>query len=671
MRLFYNSTIMNALQYESSPYLKQHQNNPVNWMPWGSDALKMARTLDKLIIVSIGYSSCHWCHVMENETFENEKAAAFMNEHFVSIKVDREERPDVDHAYMDALQLMSRQGGWPLNMITLPDGRPVWGGTYFPTDQWLNALSQVQQLFVNERDKLLEYATKLANNTKQLNLLGHKATNQQQVVSKKPARLVQFLLNRMDDEHGGLSGAPKFPMPEIYGFLLYAAELVPSEELNLKLEHGLQQMAQGGIYDQVGGGFARYSVDDKWKVPHFEKMLYDNALLVQAYAKAYRKTQQPLFARVVQETTKWLEREMLLAPGCYQAALDADSENGLEGAFYVYTYQELQECFNEVELQQLASYWLITPKGNWEDGNNILQVNPDADVADEEVGQWKERLLAYREKAKSKPAADDKVITSWNAMLANAWIEAYKSFNDEQYLNRAREILHRLKTDWEEEGQLQRLGLQKQKKPAFLDDYAFFIEALLSMGQVTGEREWLETARECTSFVLVKFADERQSLLPIAQNLQDAPFTNKVEFQDNVIPSANAVMAYNLWVLHKLFHVPEFYQKCSSMFNTVWPFMQKDPAFFAKWSQLALAMHFPFFEVVVSGPEAKKLARDLQKMHLPNAVIFSVFRPIDDWPLVAEKYHETQNLIYCCRDQSCLAPVKSIEDLKEALINTD
>ncbi|MBL4569218.1 MAG: thioredoxin domain-containing protein, partial [Flavobacteriaceae bacterium] len=439
----------NNLIKETSPYLLQHAHNPVNWYAWNDETLALAKKENKLLLISIGYSSCHWCHVMEDESFENEEVAAIMNKYFINVKVDREERPDVDQVYMTAVQLMTGSGGWPLNCIALPDGRPIWGGTYFKKDDWLNNLNQIGELYLNTPEKIIEYAEKLTEGVQQSGLVT--------LNKNKPLFTKEYLKNTVqkwetyfDNNQGGLNRAPKFPMPNNYHFLLRYAFQNNDADLTKYVNTTLTKIAHGGIFDQVGGGFSRYSVDTKWHIPHFEKMLYDNGQLVSLFSDAYLISKNDLYKETVYKTLTFIERELLHKNGGFYASLDADSLNEKEeleeGAFYVWTEAELKKHIKDFDL--FADYYNVNEFGFWEhEKYHLIRNTTDEKFADkhklsinvlkEKVVDWNKTLLKERAK-KSRPRLDDKILTSWNALMLKGYIDAYRVFDNPHFLEIAK-----------------------------------------------------------------------------------------------------------------------------------------------------------------------------------------------------------------------------------------
>ncbi|MEL6304964.1 MAG: thioredoxin domain-containing protein, partial [Bacteroidota bacterium] len=441
----------NALVNESSPYLLQHAHNPVDWEAWSPEVLARAQKEDKPLLISIGYASCHWCHVMEDECFEDLEVAQMMNENFINIKIDREERPDVDQIYMDALQLMTQGGGWPLNIVALPDGKPYWGTTYSPKKEWLKALEQSLKLFKEERPRVEEYAANLSKGITAVNLI--EKNQPETLFGLDELKLaVQKWSQFFDIENGGYTGAPKFMMPNNLDFLLHYATVMSDTGIMNHVDTTLTRMARGGVFDQVGGGFSRYSVDEKWHVPHFEKMLYDNGQLVSLYAKAYAVTKNPVYKRVVEKTIAFAVEELQDENGGFYSSLDADSMNGAEeleeGAFYVWEASELRELLGD-DFSIFKAYFNINPYGLWENKNYVLIQTETAEALaqkhgmtpqalDAKIGNALKTLKSHRETRK-KPRLDHKILTSWNGLMLNGLVDAYRYLQNEDYLKIALE----------------------------------------------------------------------------------------------------------------------------------------------------------------------------------------------------------------------------------------
>ena len=568
----------NHLINESSPYLLQHAHNPVDWYPWGEEALEKAKEENKLIIVSIGYSACHWCHVMEHESFEDEEVAEFMNEHFVSIKVDREERPDIDQVYMNAVQLINGRGGWPLNCVALPDGRVIYGDSYFPKESWLDVLGQVVTFVKEKPDEAERIATQITNGIKSSSNI---VANTDIVEYSKEDLDESFKnwKNSIDFIEGGSKGAPKFPLPVQYQYLLQYNYISSNVESLKAVNITLSKMADGGIYDQVGGGFARYSVDKFWKVPHFEKMLYDNAQLVSLYSVAYQQSKISKYRHVVVETLEFIGREMTSPDGGFYSALDADSE-GEEGKFYVWTKKEIDQLLG-ARSEIFCDYYNVSDYGNWEQGNNILLIkelpnaiankfNISEDKLSEIIKDSKQILLQARE-GRVRPGLDDKILTSWNALMLKGYIDAYRVFNDDKYLEQALQSANFINDKMKQTDNrlLRNYKGGKSSINAFLDDYAFTIDAFIALYQVTFDERWLNDANYLLKYTLKHFFDKKSGMFYYTSDLDPDLIARKIEINDNVIPASNSQMAKNLYVLGHYFYDYEYIIKAKVMLNNV------------------------------------------------------------------------------------------------------
>jgi len=667
----------NALINETSPYLLQHAHNPVDWYPWGEEALKKARQEDKLIIISIGYSSCHWCHVMEHESFEDSLVAQLMNDQFVSIKVDREERPDIDHVFMTAVQMMDQQGGWPLNCIALPDGRPIWGGTYFPKAQWMDALNQIQQYYRDHPDMTRQYAENLADGIRQ-NSIFQVQHPEQTLTHEEVHRSVKKWSQQFDPEYGGREGAPKFPLPVNLEFLLHFGFQYGDQEILDHVYLTLTSMARGGIYDQIGGGFARYSVDPIWKVPHFEKMLYDNAQLIRLYSKAYQLSGKDAYAKVVRQSIEFMQREMLSDEGAFYSALDADSE-GEEGKYYVWSKDEL-EVLLEGDFEIFSEYYNINATGLWEHNQYILYRSSDPDEFAVERGldpkgfreklkQWDKVLLTARSR-RVPPGLDDKSLTSWGSLMISALVHAYRALGDEQYLllatHSARLIQEKL---WSQEGILYR-NYKKGKRsiPGFHIDYALYIEACLDLYSVSLDQHWLDLAMDLTVVTLKQFHDPGTEMFNYSGRDADILIVNNVETQDNVIPSSNSVMAHNLFTLGHVLAKREYLELSASMMKQMQGRFDQYPMGYANWGRLVLLHLNPFYELVVVGPSAKSRVESITGEYLPYAFVTGS-RDASDLPLFQNRFEKDHTRIFVCRDNVCQLPVEDPDKARKLYHN--
>ncbi len=659
----------NHLIHESSPYLLQHAHNPVNWYPWGQEALDKAKKENKLIIISIGYAACHWCHVMEHESFENEEVADFMNEHFVSIKVDREERPDIDQIYMNAVQLLTGSGGWPLNCFALPDGRPVYGGTYFPKAQWLDMLGQVSTYIEKNPEKAEEQAQSLTMGIQSGEMI-YANTEKAEFTLNDLNSIFSTWKGDIDYTDGGNKRAPKFPLPVGYQFLLHYNYMTKDADALKAVTLTLNKMAEGGIYDQVGGGFARYSTDAYWKVPHFEKMLYDNAQLVSLYSAAYQLTKNPYYKEVVTETLGFIQRELTSKEGGFYSSLDADSE-GEEGKYYVWTRSELLKVLG-ADAELIIDYYNVAEKGNWENNINILlKSGTDKKITDKyqiteieltkRVAAAKKLLLQEREK-RVRPRLDDKILTSWNALMLKGYIDAYRVFGDKKYLEtaltNARFINSKIKSA---DGRLYRnYKNEKASINAFSDDYAFTISAFISLYQATFDEKWLEEAQQLTDYALAHFYDKNSVMFYYTSDLDPALIARKMEVTDNVIPSSNSEMAKNLFVLGQYFYKDEYISMSKTMLNNVKQNALKSGAYFANWDILMAWFASEPFEVVIVGNNFEAKRKEFDSHYLPN-VLLSGGKNEGNLAMLKDRLVSGQTTIYVCRNKVCKLPVTDVK----------
>ena len=617
----------NALVNETSPYLLQHANNPVDWYPWNEETLAKAQKEGKLLIISIGYSACHWCHVMEHESFEDEQVAQVMNDRFINIKVDREERPDIDQVYMNAVQLMQQRGGWPLNCIALPDGRPVWGGTYFPKEQWIEQINQVANFYEQRPQDMLDYAQKLAKGIQQSELVSYN--------KEKPNFSWQDLENTLepwskqfDYKEGGPNRAPKFPIPNNYLFLMRYAHLKQDNKLSEYVQLTLDKMAWGGIYDQVGGGFARYSTDKLWKVPHFEKMLYDNAQLVSLYSEAYTCYGKEMYKDIVEQTLAFVERELSHDNGTFYSALDADSE-GLEGKFYVWKKEELKSLLGQ-DYPLFAKYYNINHKGYWEEGNYILvkdqndgdfckKENLELDGFQQKVKHWQSKLLEEREQ-RTRPALDDKSLTSWNALMCQAYTDAYLAFGNKYYLHTAiKNARFLLDKQCQSDHSLWHSYKDGQSSiNGFLEDYALTISAFIRLYEATFDEQWLNKAKDLTDYCHAHFYDSQSGMFFFTSDL-DAPLVaRKMEINDNVMPASSSVMASNLFALGHLLDNSDYLKLAQLQLNNIKSDMPSYGSGYSNWAILMLNYVAPFYEVAIVGTQAIQKALDFKQHYAPN-----------------------------------------------------
>jgi len=663
----------NELVHETSPYLLQHAHNPVDWHAWNDAALKKAKDEDKLIIISVGYSACHWCHVMEHESFEDSTVAAIMNEHFVPIKVDREERPDIDDVYMTACHLSNQRGcGWPLNAFALPDGRPIWAGTYFPKDQWLDILNQFHEMKLNASDKLVEYAEQLEEGYRSVDAVDIPDENADLNEIDMPS-LMQSFVSQMDPKFGGRKGAPKFPMPNNQEMLLKWSHLNNNRIAGNIVNTTLSRMAEGGIFDPIAGGFARYSTDAEWKVPHFEKMMYDNGQLLDLYSYAYKMYENPLYKKTIDKTVGWIASEMIDKSGGIYSALDADSD-GEEGKFYVWTNDEITSAISdETDLLIFKKRYDIKPSGNWEHDKNILHAKKTIENLSKSIGKTESEIDASIEQSLKKlgdirskrirPGLDDKILTSWNALATHGLIEAYFATGNETAKNIAENnIKFLLEKQVQENGQLWRNYKNgKSTINAFLDDYALLIRVLMRYYEMTFDEQYLMKAEAIMSFAIQHFSDDESGLFYYTSDL-DAPLvTRKRELSDNVIPASNSIMARNLLRLGLYLYKPEFIERARRMGLSMKTSIEtgNQPSYYSNWLQLYTELSDMPYEIAILGPDAKSLSEDLQSNYLPNSIMLG---GTDEGTLklLKDKLQDGVTMIYVCQNKVCKFPVEDV-----------
>jgi len=662
----------NQLINETSPYLLQHAHNPVDWHAWNDETLQKAKEQGKMLLISIGYSACHWCHVMERETFENSDLAALMNEHFICIKVDREERPDVDAVYMNAVQLIHGNGGWPLNCFALPDGRPFYGGTYFKPAQWEALLKNVAALFKNQRNELESQAQQILEGINQDSLIDDSPPDTSNH-GELPDEAYQRWQQNFDFENGGSKGAPKFPMPSNLAFLLQYSYFAKDEKLKNYLRLSLDKMAMGGIYDQIGGGFARYSVDASWKVPHFEKMLYDNAQLISLYTLAFQILQNKEYLRIACETADFVLRELTSEEGLFFSALDADSEDE-EGKYYVWIKAEFESVLgNDSEL--FADYFGVDKEALWEDGKNILTIqhypkafakakNIDSDLFIKNLAQAKLKLMQARHN-RTRPGLDDKSLSSWNALMIKALVQLAAFSGEDKYLDAATKAMNTLiDKSYQEDGSLRHSYKNSRASvTAFLEDYALVADAAIEIYQLTMDEQWLDLANKLSAYAINNFYDENESMFWFTNSKTELLIARKKELYDNVIPSSNSVMAKVLFNLSRLFENARYADITNRMAGKMASWVKKHPGSFSNWASLLLYLNEPYFEIAVNGPSARTYIKRLYKAAYPGKVLAGA-KSISSFPIFEKRFVPGKTMIYVCVNNTCQKPV---EDPEEAL----
>ena len=657
----------NRLIHENSPYLLQHAYNPVEWFPWGQEAIDRAKKEDKLLLISIGYSACHWCHVMEHESFEDSLTAEMMNEKFVCVKVDREERPDIDQLYMTAVHLMGGRGGWPLNCFALPDGRPVYGGTYFPKSHWQKILNQVNSLYVESKAEVLEYAARLSSGIKQTELFKIKI-DPNKLTKTDLKNCIENWIEMFDDVDGGPNKAPKFPLPNNYEFLLKYGFIANDDRILKHVELTLDKMAAGGIYDQVGGGFSRYSTDIWWKVPHFEKMLYDNGQLLSLYANAFHGFGKDLYKEICDETIQFIQRELLSPEGGFYSALDADSE-GVEGKFYTWKIDELKEILSDQEFTLLENFYFIDDKGFWEHDQYIL-MRKEFNGTSNELRELNLKLLANRSQ-RIRPGLDDKILLSWNAMMLKGLADAYRIFGNENHLKLAELNLRFIRENMvNKQGELWHSWKNGSGKiDAFLEDYVWLIDAYISLYSATWKEEYLIEAKVLLEIVLNIFPEAGSGLLYYTSERHTEWVARQMETSDNVIPASNSMLAIVLNTLGIYFVKPEWVERSREMLQTVKNELIGYGPGYSNWMNLALHDLYPSFELVVTGPDAFQKSREILATYYPELTVAAAEKA-SDIPLFESRILLDQTIFYLCRQSVCDRPTENIEDIKFTLRST-
>lgn len=676
----------NRLINETSPYLLQHAHNPVDWYPWGEEALEKARAEDKPILVSIGYAACHWCHVMEKESFEDEATAQMMNAHFINIKIDREERPDLDHIYMDAVQAMTGSGGWPLNVFLLPNAKPFYGGTYFPPEpafnkpSWKNVLQGIAGSYKEKRDQIESQANQLIGHLEQANGFGINAvtTAPAGLFTKETAESMCInLLKTADTVEGGFGRAPKFPQTFSIRFLLQHYYFSGNEAALKQACLSLDKMIDGGIYDQLAGGWARYATDNEWLIPHFEKMLYDNALLLGAVSDAYSLTRNEKYRKIIVQTMGFVEKDWLSPEGGFFAAYDADSE-GVEGKYYVWDKDEIDKLLG-ADAEVFSAYYDITERGNWEH-SNILHVNRKAiDVAIEfgltedafleKMDACKIILLKYRTQ-RVPPLLDDKLLLSWNAMMVQACCQTFAATGIEKYREMGVKAMEFIWSSFRQpDGFYHSFKNGQAKHPAFLDDYACLVQALIHLQEVTADSSYLDKAREITEEVIRDFSELETGFFFFTPANRKDIIVRKKEVYDGATPSGNALMAVNLFYLGVVYDLAGWRNRGEKMLLSLEQAVIRYPGSFGVWAGFLQALIYGIPEIALIGPNFRDLHLDFLRIFTPLRVFQTASKPDNRYPLLANKPETSAPQFYLCKQYSCQKPVNEVDSLVELMKN--
>ncbi len=655
-------TKLNHLEDEISPYLLQHATNPVDWYPWTPKALDKAAKEDKLLVISIGYAACHWCHVMEHECFEDQEVASVMNADFVSVKVDREERPDIDQVYMDAAFIISGRGGWPLNVIALPNGDPVYAGTYFPKQEWLYVLNTLATAYKTNKEGTLRDAAIIRKELSKTEITGYGPT---QTEFPDPDDLFLKWKKILDYSNGGTKGAPKFPMPVNLEYLLFYGVKRGNPEALRSVEGTLDKMAAGGIYDHLGGGFSRYSTDARWHVPHFEKMLYDNAQLISIYSKAYKQFLYPRYREVVYDSLAFIQRELTAPEGLCYSSIDADSE-GKEGSYYVWKASEIRDLLKE-KSPLIQEYYSVSEEGNWEKGNNVLFRQLTHEEQDPMFRESSQLLFEARNK-RVHPALDYKILASWNALMITALVDASLAFSDAALLQKAIHAANLLfETFIKEDGRMIHSGRKGSSEVnGFLEDYALLIKAFTDLYQASFDPAWLHRAEKLTEYVFAHFLSAEGPLFRFTSDLDRKLIIRKTETGDNVIPSSNSVMAMNLLVLGHLLGKDAWLEKAKMMVRLMTLQINDSPYHHGLWAYVSMNLLHSPYEISIVGPGWKELLEKFCTHYFPG-IILSGGEAGEDPEILKGKTVKDKTLVYVCRDRTCAAPLSSLDEVMELL----
>ena len=641
----------NSLIKEKSPYLLQHSTNPVNWKKWSEKTLLKAKKEDKLIILSIGYSTCHWCHVMEKESFKNVKIAEIMNKYFICIKVDREERPDIDNIYMDAIQSMGIQGGWPLNLFLTPNKKPFYGGTYFNKESWFKILINIIEAYKKHKDKIIKSSN---NFSKDLN-----RTHDEKYSTKNKfsiSTLINEIKIKFDYKEGGISRSPKFPMPNLWKSLLFYSLENKDKKVYSHVIKTIDKISEGGIYDQIEGGFSRYSVDEKWIIPHFEKMLYDNGQLLDLYADVFKITKNEKYLHIINNTINWLKNNMTDKSGGFYAAIDADSE-GEEGKYYIWKYHEIKKILGDLTAKA-CKVFKITKKGNW-NNHNILLRDYKQEIESKNLNRITKKLLLERNK-RIKPLIDNKIISSWNAITLIGLLNCYQATNDNKILELATKNAKFIKDKLITKSRITRV--YKNKIGGFLDDYAYVINSFIKYFETTQNFTYLKKARELIEETIKNFYCPKNKLFYYTSNTSEKLISRKIEIFDSVIPSSNSIMYYNLLFLGKIYD-DTLYLNIYNNMNCKLEKYLNNYEFMSNWIHVNSLNKSQINEIIVNDPSNKKSIIDkINSKYIPNKILLHNKGDYNLDILNSQKINNKLS-ISLCRNKVCQLPLKNISEL--------
>ena len=663
-----NSVNKNQLNKETSLYLKQHSENPINWQRWSNSIFDVSQELDKLLVISIGYSSCHWCHVMEEETFTNDSIAKVMNANFINIKVDREENPDVDQAYMTASQLMTGMGGWPLNVITLPDGSPIYAGTYHTTSQWNDILKRIVRLKEDNYDGLKEIAANVKNGVKDVNTI-----QKQEEISDFNSEFlnsnIEGWMERWDLEFGGDIAQQKFVSPSKYLFLLNYGRIYKDQKVLNHVKNTLDIIASSGLNDFIEGGFYRYTVDNEWKIPHFEKMLYDQAQMISLFSMGYKVFGDQSYKDIVSNTILFLSNKMSSTDGLYYAAMDADTD-GEEGKYYSYEMDELKMISENTDFDLFLSYYNIDVENPWEKNRFLLLPNKfnyekkwidSNNVSKKEISDlitiWEKNINDIKED-RTKPRIDDKIIVSWNALAIIGLIDAYDAFKNEDYISLAKSMFKELKDNSYRKGKLIHTYKENQFQEGVLEDYAYLSKAAMRLFQATGDISYFDFSKKVIDNALELFNDEQSDLLKYSNN--EELFTKVISIDDGVTPSPNSIIAEQLFSIGHVIFDDEYLDLSDKMVSAVQKIIDGNINSYSVWANNILNRVESFYEIAVIGPNAKLITDEITKNFTPNTIV--VQSNIESKiPLFIDRFFEDETYIYVCQNKTCQRPETNIK----------
>jgi len=662
-----NSINQNQLNKETSLYLKQHAQNPINWQRWTNSIFDVSEELDKLIVVSIGYSSCHWCHVMEEETFTNDSIASVMNEYFINIKVDREENPDVDQAYMTASQLMTGMGGWPLNVITLPDGSPIYAGTYHTTSQWDDILKRIIRLKKDNYDGLKEIAKNVKNGVTDVNTI-YKREEKSDFNSEFLKINIENWKDKWDINFGGDLAQQKFVSPSKYIFLLNYARIYEDKDVFVHVKKTLDVISTSGLIDFIEGGFYRYTVDNEWKIPHFEKMLYDQAQMISIYSLAYKLYNDEYYRDIVVETIDFLNSKMSSKEGLYYAAMDADTD-GEEGKYYSFNREELDLISKNTDFKTFTSYYKIDINNPWEDNRYLLLPNKNNYEADwlksnnlsksdllSQKKIWESNIIEIKDK-RTKPRIDDKIIVSWNSLAITGLIDAFEALNNENYLNKAKSMFDELKRNSFRKNKLIHTYKENQFQEGVLEDYAYLAKASMRLFQATGDESYFDFSKKITDDAVNIFKDDESDLLRYSNNKE--LFTKLITVDDGVIPSPNSIIAEQLFNIGHVIFDDEYLNMSNNMVSSVQSVIDNNINSYSVWANNILNRVESFYEIAIIGPESKPITDEITNYFSPNTIVVQS-KAESDLPLFIDRFFEDETYIYVCQNKTCQRPETNI-----------